>query len=149
MLVECNKFRFFMKLTPKQGLGSGYELTTNYRENFTKFPNIVKPTRYHPDNNPISDDPAASVQSSREIKSLYQGTSIAVGHVANYLGHIPKVMSNLRKLEHSKGHARPKQNDLLLTQRGLGCIGGYSGIFVNLLGTFLGLFCKKKYFFRA
>ena len=58
---------------------------------------------------------------------MYQGTPISVGHLPNYLGHVPKVISNHKKKIHSQGHAREMQNDLLLTQRGLDCVYGYAG----------------------
>jgi len=110
-----------------KGLGTGYQLTTNYSENFLKFSGITKPKRYHPDNDPITKDLTTRLQVPREIKPLYAGTPISTGHIANYLGHVPKNLSNGRKIEHSKGQSRPMKNDLLLTQRGLGCVLGYSG----------------------
>jgi hypothetical protein len=51
-----------------------------------------------------------------------------VSHLPNYLGHIPKVISNHKKKIHAQGHAREIQNDLLLTQRGLDCVYGYAGV---------------------
>lgn len=113
--------------TVDKGLGAGYQLTTNYSENFLKFSGTSKPKRYHPDNDPITKDLTTMRQVPREIKPLYSGTPISTGHIAGYLGHVPKKLSNERKIEHSLGHSRPMQNNLLLTQRGLGCVLGYSG----------------------
>ncbi len=110
-----------------KGLGSGYRLSTNYRENFKQGFKTVKPMLYNPDTNPITKDPESMIQRPREIKPLYAGTPISTGHIPNYLGHVPSNLSNPKKRMQSTGHARPMQNDLLLTQRGLGCIGGYAG----------------------
>lgn len=110
-----------------KGLGSGYQLTTNYREYFRKGGATMKPKIYNPDTNPITKDKSTIIQMPREIRPLHAGTPIFAGHVANYLGHVPRNLSNPKKYDHSLGHARPMQNDLLLTQRGLGCIGGYAG----------------------
>ena len=82
---------------------------------------------YNPDTNPITKDPSTLIQVPREIKPLYEGTPISTGHIPNYRGHVPRNLNNPRKKDQAHGYARPIQNDLLLTQRGLGCIGGYAG----------------------
>ena len=110
-----------------KGLGSGYQLSTNYRENFKRGGVTLKPMIYNPDTNPITKDKSTLMQVPREIKPLYAGSPISTGHIPNYLGHVPRNLSNPKKHEQAQGHARPIQNDLLLTQRGLGCIGGYAG----------------------
>jgi hypothetical protein len=114
--------------TADKGLGSGYLLSTNYRENFQKGSmKTSKPILYNPDINPIANDLTFKTQQMREIKPLYAGSPISVGHLPSYLGHVPKNITNPKKADQSRGHSRPMHNDLLLTQRGLGCIGGYSG----------------------
>ena len=110
-----------------KGLGSGYQLSTNYRDNFKRGGVTLKPMIYNPDTNPITKDKSTLIQVPREIKPLYAGTPISTGHIPNYLGHVPRNLSNPKKHDQAQGHARPVQNDLLLTQRGLGCIGGYAG----------------------
>lgn len=110
-----------------KGLGTGYQLTSNYREYFTRGPPTRKPVIYHPDNNPITKDKTTTIQTNREIKPLHAGSAMSVQHIPGYLGHVPRNLSNPKKKDHSFGQSRPMQNDLLLTQRGLGCIGGYAG----------------------
>lgn len=127
LILILSQYSFSHLILTIQGLGAGYQLTTNYSENFLKFSGTSKPKRYHPDNDPITKDLTTMRQVPREIKPLYSGTPISTGHIAGYLGHVPKKLSNERKIEHSLGHSRPMQNNLLLTQRGLGCVLGYSG----------------------
>jgi hypothetical protein len=119
--------RFLEPNRVDKGLGSGYQLSTNYRDNFKRGGITLKPMIYNPDTNPITKDPSTLIQVPREIKPLYEGTPISTGHIPNYRGHVPRNLNNPRKKDQAHGYARPIQNDLLLTQRGLGCRGGYAG----------------------
>merc|ERR1711991_450954 len=93
--------------TVDKGLGTGYQLTSNYREYFAHRHQTQKPTIYHPDNNPIANDKSTMMQISRDIKPLHAGSSLSVQQIPGYLGHIPRNISNPKKMDHSKGRARP------------------------------------------
>lgn len=59
---------------------------------------------------------------------LAKGTSKVTEQLPGYSGHISYNMSNERKLVHASGKfVHPTDNNLLLTQRGMGCILGYGG----------------------
>lgn len=61
-------------------------------------------------------------------KLLSSGTSKNTQQLPGYLGHIPYNVRNDKKREHSDGrYVHPVINDLMLTQKGMGCILGYAG----------------------
>ena len=61
-------------------------------------------------------------------KVLYAGTIKTTTQLPGYKGHIPRNVRNPRKLEHSSGMIdHPVQNNLVLTQRGMGGVLGYTG----------------------
>lgn len=59
----------------------------------------------------------------------FTGTAKATNHPPGYDGHIPFNTRNLRKQQHAGGgEARGVKNDLMLTQRTMGCcVLGYAG----------------------
>lgn len=56
------------------------------------------------------------------------GTTKLTSQMPGYLGHIPRNVRNDRKIQHSDGrYTHPTINNLMLTQRGMGAMLGYSG----------------------
>jgi hypothetical protein len=65
---------------------------------------------------------------NKAAKILSVGTTKMTYQVPGYKGHIPTNMRNLRKMEHASGKtAHPVYNNLVLSQRGMGCVLGYAG----------------------
>jgi len=61
-------------------------------------------------------------------KVLCAGSVKGTNQLPGYCGHMPSNLRNQRKVEHSFGlEMRPTINNLMLTQRGMGCVLGYQG----------------------
>lgn len=100
--------------------------STTYRDNFNRNEEIQfnagEEFRYEQTREEMGSnlDKAARV--------LAAGTTKVTHHVPGFRGHIPMNTRNERKLEHSVAKTlKPVQNDLVLTQRGMGCVLGYTG----------------------
>ena len=85
-------------------------------------------------NSMTSENPILATVSASKLlmnpstKQLSAGSSKSCYQVPGYSGHIPRNTRNTRKVDHSDGtYEHPVVNDLMLTQRGMGTVLGYSG----------------------
>lgn len=105
------------------------DMSTNYRDFFNKpqpmsFTESAKLTFRK-----INELEGSSlVELNAASKALNAGTIKGTLQIPGYLGHVPKNVSNLRKFDHSVGKiVHPVDNNLRLTQRGMGAVLGYTG----------------------
>jgi hypothetical protein len=124
-------------------LGSLGESSTTYRDNFkdgkggTADPVTFSSSRKE-DINYEGPKEEIGFGLNKANKILYAGTSKGTYHLPGYRGHIPVNVRNERKAEHGCGKMpHPVVNDLILTQRGMGCVLGYTGKLVCVLSFFL------------
>jgi hypothetical protein len=116
------------------GSSGGEALSTTYRDNFNRCPpEIALAPNEHLAYSPLGD-PLGGVAGTgtSELNSaarvLCAGTTKGTLQLPGYKGHIPRNLRNERKLEHSIGGIdHPVKNHLRLTQRGMGCVLGYTG----------------------
>jgi hypothetical protein len=132
LIILMNKPR-----TIDPNLGSLGELSTTYRDNFKDAKGGVGDRISF---SSLRKDDINYEKPKEEIgfglnnanKILYSGTSKGTYHLPGYRGHIPVNIRNERKAEHGCGKIpHPVVNDLVLTQRGMGCVLGYTGKFVS------------------
>lgn len=109
-------------------LGSVGDSSTTYRDNFNgnhKFQfNNTSPKGLH------YSTPKQEIGSdlNNSAKILCAGTTKGTHHLPGYRGHIPTNVRNQKKAEHASGNVpHPVVNDLILTQRGMGCVLNYTG----------------------
>lgn len=118
-------------------LGNLGDLSTTYRDNF----NGTKKFNFG-ETSPSSSAPGTPLETLRyeapreeignnlnnSAKILCAGTTLGTHHVPGYRGHIPSNVRNIRKADHASGKdPHPVVNDLILTQRNMGCVLGYTG----------------------
>jgi hypothetical protein len=111
-------------------IGALGDLSTVYRDNFNKEKDLSFVDKAEEFSFTRQVDEAALSRSSlnKSAKLLCAGSAKATLQLPGYTGHIPRNVRNPRKLEHCVGAVEhPVQNHLTLTQRGLGCVLGYSG----------------------
>ncbi len=105
-------------------LGAVQEVRTTYRDNFNKSEKIVFAKDSRNFTLKSVDKDFARILDAGTVKSTLQ--------VPGFKGHIPKNVRNIKKYEHSRGDvAHPVNNNLRLTQRGMGCVLGYTGRWSN------------------
>jgi hypothetical protein len=120
LMVLMNRPRIVDK-----NLGSEGSTSSTYRDNFNKnkdlaFVDDYQGFRYTKSEDGNGLNPAAKI--------LYVGTTKSTHHLPGFKGHIPANVRNARKFEHSRGEeGHPVANNLRLTQRGMGCVLGYTG----------------------
>lgn len=108
-------------------LGSLGNMSSTYRDNFNRHQDLAF------NNNPSfvytkTIEPTNKKGLNNAARILYAGTTKSTYHLPGYKGHIPANVRNSRKLEHSCGETyHPVANNLRLTQRGMGCVLGYTG----------------------
>mmetsp|Transcript_12973 Transcript_12973/g.19518 ORF Transcript_12973/g.19518 Transcript_12973/m.19518 type:complete len:365 (+) Transcript_12973:44-1138(+) len=111
-------------------MGALGDLSTVYRDNFNRAADLVPMDKPDEFTFTSSADESAycRVPLNATSKLLCAGTVKGTLQVPGYKGHMPRNVRNPRKLEHSIGlEVHPVQNNLTLTQRGLGCVLGYAG----------------------
>jgi hypothetical protein len=112
-----------------QNVGPLGDSSTTYRDNFNRK-NEVAIRDKHPDfsyHNPKYQDDSV-VQLNDSAKLLCAGTIKGTHQLPGFRGHMPANIRNQRKFEHSFGiTTHPIDNNLRLTQRGIGCVLGYTG----------------------
>jgi hypothetical protein len=103
------------------------EMASTYRDNFNHTPPLTissdhpKVLHYQP---PFT----VGEKLGHAGKVLCAGTTKLTYHIPGYKGHIPENLQSRHKLLHAVGsECRTKGNNLRLTQRGMGCIVGYTG----------------------
>lgn len=112
-----------------KNLGALGDMSTTYRDNFGRsgglsFSPSKKEDIYY-------EKPRTEIGSdlNNSAKILYAGTTKGTHHLPGFRGHIPVNTRNTRKAEHGSGKVpHPVVNDLVLTQRGMGCVLGYTGM---------------------
>jgi len=98
------------------------ELNTTYGENFNGYRKLTF-------NNSTSSFNHSETETSKTVsKHLFAGTTKGTAQLPGYRGHIPANVRNHTKMIHSNGSiTHPVDNNLRLTQRGMGCVLGYTG----------------------
>lgn len=107
------------------------DLSTVYRDNFNKesLMQISENSQELTFTQPADSANFSRISLNPCTKLLYAGTIKATTQLPGYKGHIPRNVRNPRKLEHSAGAVEhPVQNNLILTQRGMGGVLGYTGV---------------------
>ncbi len=114
-----------------RNLGSLGNMSSTYRDNFNthkelSFSNDVAGFAYTK-----TEEPMNKKNLNNAAQALYAGTTKSTHHLPGFKGHIPTNVRNTRKLEHSCGeNHHPVANNLRLTQRGMGCVLGYTGTYL-------------------
>lgn len=108
-------------------LGSLGDSSTNYRDYF----NRADPLQFRDDFEGFHyrEPPKDKVDTMNPAaRALCSGTTKATHQLPGFRGHLPANVRNAKKAEHSSGkQEHPVQNNLRLTQRGMGCVLGYTG----------------------
>lgn len=101
--------------------------STVYRDNFNRAPDM----RFQEDRPELTyHKPVEEINKPMDnaAKILNAGTTKVTCHVPGYRGHIPENLRSQRKFQHATGiKPHPVVNNLRLTQRGMGCLLGYTG----------------------
>jgi hypothetical protein len=109
-------------------LGSLGNMSSTYRDNFNKTKELSFADTYPGFAYTKATEPTNKRGLNNAAKVLYAGTTKSTYHLPGFKGHIPANVRNTRKLEHSCGETyHPVANNLRLTQRGMGCVLGYTG----------------------
>ncbi len=110
-------------------LGPMGDISTTYRDNFNKK-RVVGLKNQEPEfsySDPAYRDDTV-VQLNESAKILCAGTIKGTHQLPGFKGHMPANVRNFRKFEHSFGiETHAIENNLRLTQRGMGCVLGYTG----------------------
>ena len=109
-------------------LGSLGNMSSTYRDNFNVSKEISFSNDYPGFAYTKTIEPTNKKGLNNAARILYAGTTKSTHHLPGFKGHIPSNVRNSRKLEHSCGEDHhPVANNLRLTQRGMGCVLGYTG----------------------
>jgi len=109
-------------------LGSLGNMSSTYRDNFNVRKDLSFSDRMPDFSYTKSVEPTNKKGLNDAAQALYAGTTKSTCHLPGFKGHIPANVRNYRKLEHSSGETHhPVANNLRLTQRGMGCVLGYTG----------------------
>lgn len=116
------------KRTVDEKLGALGDASSTYRDNFSTEQEILyKPA---PDRSFDYERPLVPVGENlnKAARILSSGTTKITNHTPGFRGHIPSNMRNERKMEHGLGKTpHAVYNNLILSQRGMGCVLGYTG----------------------
>lgn len=112
-----------------KNIGPLGDMTTNYRDFFNKEKEISfadsASLTYSP--NMLSEG-LETIELNRAAKALCAGTIKGTARIPGFKGHMPRNTSNSIKYKHSVGTIEhPVDNNLRLTQRGMGAVLGYTG----------------------
>lgn len=119
------------KRTVDEKLGALGDASSTYRDNFSSEQEILYKTS--PDGRFDYERPLVPVgeKLNKAARILCSGTSKITDHTPGFRGHIPANMRNERKMEHGLGKSpHGVYNNLILSQRGMGCVLGYTGIYI-------------------
>lgn len=109
-------------------LGSLGNMSSTYRDNFNVHKDLSFSDRMPEFAYTKTVEPTNKKGLNNAAQILYAGTTKSTYHLPGFKGHIPANVRNYRKLEHSCGEIdHPVANNLRLTQRGMGCVLGYTG----------------------
>lgn len=122
LVVLMNKPR-----TEDKGLKALGEMSSTYRDSFSdNSPLEFAGHRPEFTFTPTEEEVGAGLNNT--AKALCSGTTTGTYHIPGFRGHIPANMRNPVKFRHGMGkEAHPVYNNLVLSQRGMGCVLGYSG----------------------
>jgi hypothetical protein len=122
------------KRTVDEKLGALGDASSTYRDNFSSEQEILYKTS--PDGRFDYERPLVPVgeKLNKAARILCSGTSKITDHTPGFRGHIPANMRNERKMEHGLGKSpHGVYNNLILSQRGMGCVLGYTGMYIRFL----------------
>lgn len=109
-------------------LGSLGNMSSTYRDNFNAHKDLSFSDHMPDFTYTKTVEPTNKKGLNNAAQILYAGTTKSTYHLPGFKGHIPSNVRNYRKLEHSSGEIdHPVANNLRLTQRGMGCVLGYTG----------------------
>lgn len=109
-------------------LGSLGNMSSTYRDNFNKQNDLSFSNDFPGFQYTKTEEPTNKKGLNNAARILYAGTTKSTYHLPGFKGHIPANVRNTRKLQHSCGEDyHPVANNLRLTQRGMGCVLGYTG----------------------
>jgi hypothetical protein len=109
-------------------LGSLGNMSSTYRDNFNSRKDLTFAEGHPGFAYTKTVEPTNMKGLNNAAQILYAGTTKSTYHLPGYKGHIPANVRNSRKLEHCSGEtSHPVANNLRLTQRGMGCVLGYTG----------------------
>eukprot|EP01035_Chromulina_nebulosa_P019488 gene19488-25374_t len=112
-------------------MGPVNDMSTLYRDTFSYHANQrsndkLKLLKTYP--HTATEDYLEKFDMDPSSKILNAGTTKGTFQLPGFSGHIPMNKRNARKVEHSIGlHTKPFLNNLLITQKSVGCLSGYSG----------------------
>jgi hypothetical protein len=109
-------------------LGALGDLSSTYRDNFSK--ELIIDYQSQPSEGFDFITPIVPIGEhlNQSGKVLCAGTTKITHHIPGFRGHIPANLRNERKLKHACGkQAHDVYNNLILSQRGMGCVLGYTG----------------------
>lgn len=122
LVVLMNKPR-----TEDKGLHALGDLSSTYRDSFSDN-SPLEFVGHRPDFTFTRSEDEVGAGLNNAAKVLCVGTTKGTHHIPGFRGHIPANMRNPVKFEHGMGKvAHPVYNNLVLSQRGMGCVLGYSG----------------------
>lgn len=114
-------------------LGSLGNMSSTYRDNFNAHKDLSFAEGHPGFAYTKTEEPTNKKGLNNAARILYAGTTNSTYHLPGFKGHIPANVRNSRKLEHSCGEDyHPVANNLRLTQRGMGCVLGYTGTKVRI-----------------
>jgi hypothetical protein len=113
--------------TDDKGLKALGDLNSTYHDSFSENKELEF-VDYNPEFHHHLSHREAGKTLNKASQILSAGTPKGTFQTVGYRGHIPANMKNLKKLEHGMGeHPHPVYNNLVLSQRGMGCVLGYTG----------------------
>lgn len=109
-------------------LGSLGEMSSTYRDNFNASSKIEFKDNFPGFAYTKVEDTNPRTALNKAAKILCAGTVKGTHQLPGFKGHIPANVRNVRKKHHSDGSITHEvANNLRLTQRGMGCVLGYTG----------------------
>ena len=109
-------------------LGPEANMSSTYRDNFNANRDLSFSDEHPGFAYTKTEEPTNKKGLNNAAKILYAGTTKSTYHLPGFKGHIPSNVRNTQKLVHSCGETyHPVANNLRLTQRGMGCVLGYTG----------------------
>lgn len=134
------------KRTVDEKLGALGDASSTYRDNFSAESEILY--KQSPDRNFDYERPIVPVGENlnKAARILSSGTTKITNHTAGFRGHIPSNMRSERKMEHGLGKTpHGVYNNLILSQRGMGCVLGYTGTIVYMMIMTLEIVLNKLF----
>lgn len=115
-----------------KNMGPLGDVSTVYRDTILHSANLSETSRGHFSPNATRTAKNTLTEWTHEVdptsQILFSGTTKINYQIPGYSGTIPMNLRNVRKAEHSSGlHPKPVENNLILTQKNMGCTLNYTG----------------------